>query len=138
MILRRTQPDVTRHFRLPMAGMLCLLAFYICNLLVFWTGWQTVSKLMVALSLGFLVFCVRYLKGYFKDEPATVWSCALWLGPYLFGIGVISYLGSFGHGTGTIPFGIDFFVIAAFSVVTYFLAIKASEMKLAISNLTRL
>jgi FtsH-binding integral membrane protein len=130
VILRRTKPDVKRNFRLPMANTLCLIAFYICNMVIFWTGWQTVYKLMIALAIGFLVFCYHYMRGRFKGDD-SIWKCALWLFPYLIGMCIISYLGTFGHGTNVLPFGMDFGVIAVFSLATYYLAMKTSEMKLA-------
>jgi amino acid transporter len=137
VILRHTQPHVKRPFRLPLANLLCPLAFYICNLLVFWTGWQTVSKLLIAMSMGFCVFYYRYAKGYFKKE-ASIWQCALWLLPYLMGIGLISYYGSFGGGQNRLTFGIDFVVIAVFSLITYSIVMKSSARNLAKTKAVKL
>jgi hypothetical protein len=49
-----------------------------------------------------------------------------WLGPYLTGLFLISYTGSFG-GKGYIPFGWDFLVIAIFTVVIAKLAIATRQ-----------
>ncbi|MFZ3066872.1 MAG: APC family permease, partial [Gammaproteobacteria bacterium] len=40
LCLRLELPDVPRHFRLPAAYIICPLAFYFCNLLSYWTGWE--------------------------------------------------------------------------------------------------
>jgi len=57
--LRKTKPEAHRPFFLPYATFISCLAFYICNLLIFWTGWQTVSKMIIALSLGIVFFAVH-------------------------------------------------------------------------------
>ncbi len=44
--------------------------------------------------------------------------------PYLVGLVLISYLGAYG-GKGIIPFGWDFLVIALFSTLILFLAVKS-------------
>ena len=48
-----------------------------------------------------------------------------WLLPYLVGLGILSYLGTFGGGKGYIPFGWDFLVVIAFSVVIWLLALAS-------------
>ena len=44
---RRRLPDANRPYRLPAAGVLSPLAFIIANLIIMWTGWDTVWKLGV-------------------------------------------------------------------------------------------
>ena len=48
----------------------------------------------------------------------------MWLWPYLTGMAVISYLGTFGGGVGVIPFGWDVLVVAVFSIAIYALAMS--------------
>ncbi len=128
MTLRRTMPDVKRTFRLPAAGLMTLIAFYVCNLLVYWTGWVTVYKLIIAIIIGFIVFCIRYCSGKFGPWNKTVWLRAAWLLPYFIVLALISYFGSFGGGKNVIPFGIDFIVIAVFSIIAYYGAIASSRI----------
>jgi len=119
--LRLEVPKEKRSFRLPCAKWLAVLAFYCCNLFSYWTGWETISKLSLALILGFALFLVAFLRGRVKDEYIG-WQSAFWLLPYLSGLVLISYLGAFG-GLHLIPFGWDFLVIALFSVVIFYLAV---------------
>jgi amino acid transporter len=119
--LRVTLPDKERPFRLPVANILCLLAFYFCNLFSYWTGWETISKLALVLGIGFALFGITYLRGKVKLEKKELMS-ATWIVPYLLGIVLISWLGSFG-GLNLIPFGWDFAVIGLFSVLIMYLAI---------------
>ncbi|HLB57826.1 MAG TPA: APC family permease, partial [Gammaproteobacteria bacterium] len=119
--LRLELPREKRHFRLPFANLLCLLAFYFCNLMSYWTGWETIHKLAIAIIIGFLFFAVAYLR---KKLPKTSlgFKAAIWIIPYLTGLVLISYLGAFG-GKKIIPFGWDFLVIALFSIAILYLAI---------------
>jgi len=72
-----------------------------------------------------------------ERRPALGWASAGWLWPYLVGLTVISYLGSFDiHNPDTVPllglkgpinvlpFGVDVLAMALFSVAIYFLAIR--------------
>lgn len=124
--LRKTHPDQHRPFRLPYANFFGLIAFYICNLLIFWTGWHTVYRMMIALGIGlifFIIHCVQQKNDLWIKQLNSSW----WIFPYLIFMTIISYLGTFGNGTGLISFGIDFAVIALLSMVIFFLAIKSSH-----------
>lgn len=124
--LRKTQPDQHRPFRLPYATFFALAAFYICNLLIFWTGWETVYKMMIALSIGFIFFAIHCYQ--VKDNLwVKQWNSSWWIFVYLIGMTIISYLGTFGKGIGKIPFGMDFLVIALWSIIIFFLALKLSR-----------
>lgn len=122
MCLRLTLPEKERPFRLPAANILCLLAFYCCNLFSYWTGWETISKLAMTLFIGLVLFAIAYLRGSIKVEKSELKS-VYWIIPYLFGLVVISYLGSFG-GAGIISFGWDFLVIAIFSMGILYMAVR--------------
>ncbi len=126
MTLRKTHPNQERPFRLPFAGFFCILAFYICNLLVFWTGWKTIYHLLVALAIGFLVFIYRGIRTHDK-QAHWQWRTARWLLPYFAGLGVISYLGSFGGGMNVIKFGMDFIIMAIFTAIIYFVAMRSTQ-----------
>lgn len=122
LCLRRQIPEQDRPFRLPAANVLCLIAFYCCNLISYWTGWDTISRLAIAILVGLIFLVIAYLRG--KVAPQHLGLKALnWLIPYLAGLVLISYLGSFG-GKGLITFGWDFLVIGIFSVLILMLALK--------------
>lgn len=124
MSLRQIKKEGNSGFKLPFAKLLAPLAFYFCNLISYWTGWDTVSKTIIVLFIGvvILLFAKR------KDYSSTITSIksALWLVPYFIGLTLISYLGAFG-GKNIIPFGWDFTVLAAFSFIIFHFAVKGSE-----------
>lgn len=119
--LRRQLPAEKRPFRLPWAELLCLIAFYCCNLMSYWTGWGTISKLAIAIGIGMFLLLISSFRGSLKPENLGL-KAAGWIIPYLIGLVVISYLGSFG-GKQVIPFGWDFALIAIFSIFIFYMAI---------------
>ena len=122
LCMRLELPQQKRKFRLPAAYFTCLLAFYFCNLLSYWTGWDTISKLAIAMLIGVCFFIFACLRGRLSlNEMHLKTGC--WIIPYLAGLILISYLGAFG-GKEMIPFGWDFAVIAIFSVVILVIAVK--------------
>ncbi len=119
--LRITLPHKERPFRLPAANTICLIAFYCCNLFSYWTGWETISKLAIVLSIGLALFFISYLRGRVKIEKKEFRS-AIWIIPYLSGMVLISYVGAFG-GLNILPFGWDFLIVGLFSVCILYLAV---------------
>lgn len=117
--LRMAQPDLHRPFKIPHYRLFCLIAFIVCNLIIYWTGWDTVYKMMILIGIGQALFIGLSLK---HKQPMDV-KRSFWIFPYLIGLAVISKLGDFGGGSGVIHFGPDFFVVALFSILIYMLAI---------------
>lgn len=115
-------PEKKRVFRFPAANILCPLAFYCCNLISYWTGWQTISKLDIAILIGMAFFMWAYSRGHLSQNKIGLKSLC-WLAPYLIGLSLISWLGSFG-GKNIIPFGWDFLVLGVFSLIILYLAVS--------------
>jgi amino acid transporter len=144
--LRYSKPELHRPYLLPAAGVLCPLAFVLASFVVYWTGWQTYSTLMAAVVIGYLLMLASAAFHLNPRQPRIDWLAAWWIFPYLIGMGVISFFGQFGTGafldgigpftnfmvggTGNIPgdfaipFWIDLLVVAAFSLIIYFVAIR--------------
>jgi len=128
LALRRRQPNQYRPFKLPISSVWGYVAFYICTLLTYWSGWGIVSKMCVAMFLGLLVMLGNFYfrpKEYRKKHPLN-WRESCWVWPYFVGIGLFSYLGTFGGGIGKIPFGWDLLVLAVFCLFILTLAVRYS------------
>jgi len=119
--LRLDLPNEKRFFKLPAPTLLCLLAFYFCNLIGYWTGWDTIYKLAIAIAIGLGFFVLACVRGKMREGSLGLKSVR-WVLPYLGGLVLISYLGAFG-GKNIIPFGWDFLVIGIFSVIMLYLAV---------------
>jgi amino acid transporter len=149
--LRRTDRDRPRPYRLPAAGIVSPAAFAVANLLILFSGWTVVWKLLVAILVGFVLLAISAAISAPEERPSIDWHAGLWLWPYLIGIGVISYFSSFDTSakssvlglkgpTGDLPFGWDVLVMAIFAVAIYALAIRLSlppeEVEARIGDLT--
>ena len=112
-VLRRTLPHQHRPFRLPVPKLMCVLAFYICNLIIYWTGWDIVSKMLGAILVGYIVLIIFKQTGQGKKLNLQ-WNKAWWIFIYVGLLGLTSYLGDFG-GKHIVPFGWDFVVVGIMS-----------------------
>jgi amino acid transporter len=123
--LRRQAPDHDRPYRLQLAEIISPVAFVVANLIIYWSTWTVVWKLMLAVLVGYLILAIGSLVRPQATRPQLDWRAGYWLLPYLGGLTLISYVGAqdFG-GTGLFPFGWDALIVAVFSVAIYVLAIR--------------
>lgn len=99
---------------------LCLIAFIICNCLIYWSGWQVVFKILILFVVGYFVLMIAIWQRKARPKDLSI-KRGSWVLLYLIGMGLMSYFGSFG-GNHFIAFGIDFLVLTIFSVLIYALA----------------
>ncbi|WP_416416270.1 APC family permease [Paenarthrobacter aromaticivorans] len=121
---RRNFPDIHRPFRLKPAGLWAPLGFCAANLLVYWTGWTTNSKVFIAIALGYGVF---FINRAFQQPGQRVnldLKSSWWMAVWIVGTAAISYMGTFGEGLGYLPFGVwDTGVTTVFSLAVYYMAV---------------
>lgn len=111
LAMRKLQPDTHRPFKLSGSYLLSHIAFYICNLMLYWCGFSILWKLDVALLFG-LILCLIYHR-----QPFFAHGLALfWFSSYMLGLLLISYLGSFG-GIAVLQFPMDLICILPFSIL---------------------
>jgi amino acid transporter len=96
--LRRSHPELARPYRLPAARLFAPASFVFATFIAYWSGWQTISTLMLALFLGYGFMGVARRLHLDLEPPRIEWAAARWLFPYLIGLSAVSYLGDFGSG----------------------------------------
>jgi amino acid transporter len=122
--LRSQLPDHERPFRLPGGHVIPVLAFFSSNVVVYWAGWNTNWKLFVAILIG-LVLLAAFRRISPGPHRPLEWRAGIWLVPWLGGLALISYLGSYGKGSqDVLGLGSGVLVIAALSAIIYFLAYR--------------
>ncbi len=121
--LRAQAPDISRPFQLFLPYVMSFFAFYVCNLLAYWSGWETLWSVMSAFGLGVVVFLVSHLLS--DRTQAIQWRHSLWIIPHFTGLLIISYWGGFGGGLNKIGFGYDFLCIALLTLFSLVLALKS-------------
>ncbi|MEV7783323.1 APC family permease [Kitasatospora sp. NPDC088351] len=127
--LRRRMPERERSYRLPLGGLISPAAFVVSSLIIYWSGWHTLSRLGVAILIGYALlggYAAYAIRKGLPNAPRLEWRAAQWLPVYLVGLGIISWQGGFGDGLGNLPMWWDIAVVAVFSLVVYFWAIRVA------------
>ena len=122
--LRYQLPNHKRSFKLPFVTLWSFLGFYVCTLIVYWTGWKVISNLGFTLALSFALFLVYRA---FSSRPRSVpmhWRSSTWMWPYFTGLSIVSYLGTYGGGQNVITMGWDFLYLGLLSILSLTLAVK--------------
>jgi amino acid transporter len=118
---RRQVPDAPRPYRLGGAAVIAPLAFVVANLIVYWSGFETLWKLGICIVIGYVL--IGIFMAFDKQRPVLNWKTASWLPVYLIGMGLISWQGQYGPGnTSKIPLWWDIVVVAVFSLIIYYWA----------------
>jgi len=116
LAMRKLQPETPRPFRLSCSVLMSYIAFYLCNLMLFWCGFSILWKLDLALLIGLLISRI-----YHHQKPGVSNHALYWFIAYMTSLGVISYLGSFG-GIGALLFPMDILCILPLSIVMLYLS----------------
>jgi amino acid transporter len=120
-------PAAERPFKLPGAVVLSPLAFIVANLIIFWSGFDTLWKLGIAIVIGYII-----ILSYTADRPELPkvnWVKSSWIGAYLLGMGILSWQGTFGAGiTGRLKYPYDILAVTLFSLAIYFWAIYKGSL----------
>lgn len=138
--LRLQKPDLPRAYRLPYGEVLAPAGFVLANFIVYWAGWSTYSTLMLVMLIGYALMIVSASFHLNPNQPEVDWAAAIWVFPYLIGMGIISYLGGFGEGGilggvgrfntvfvgghGHLGLYWDLLVLTIFSLVIYYTAMS--------------
>lgn len=116
LAMRKLQPGTRRPFKLAGSLFCSHLAFYFCNLMLYWCGFSILWKLDVALFIGLLV-CVAYHRKSFILHNYPLYWFIFYMTSLLF----ISYLGTFG-GIGVLTFPLDMLCLLPLSIVVLHLS----------------
>jgi basic amino acid/polyamine antiporter, APA family len=87
-VLRRTEPEAARPFRLPGAFVLAPAGFVMATILVYWASWPWTLVGAVLMLAGLPLYLI------FRRPSIRETLKVAWIAAYLIGIVVISYLGN--------------------------------------------
>jgi len=126
-VFRRRLPDAERPWRAPAGSVLAPLAFVVANLLILWSGWDTVWRLGIAILIGYVILAVTRIFNLNPRSPQLDLKAASWLPVYLLGMGAIVYLSDFGPMANPVfPLWWDMVAVAIFSSIIYFWAMAVA------------
>ncbi len=126
LTLRRAFPDHERAYRVPRPQIWTPVAFVLANLIVYWSGYVIDWRIGVAIILGCLLLAVgRYFTPEEKREPLR-WRNVAWIPVWIGGTIFLAFIGpDYVQGQKILPFWIDMFVVAAFSVAIFYWAVAS-------------
>ncbi len=114
LAMRTLQPDRVRPFRLSFGLFFSHAAFYACNLMLYWCGFDILWKLDLALLTGLVINLVYQKRSFF-----TCGNGFYWFAGYMLALLLLSYLGSFG-GLQLLTFPVDVAIILPLSIVVLY------------------
>jgi len=124
-VLRRTEPNAHRPFRLPAAAVLAPAAFVMATILIYWASWPWTLVGAISMLVGLPLYLL-----FGRPTGREVLKVA-WIAAYLIGIIVISYLGNpffiYDNFLPISPIGLfgtpeDIVILVVFGLVMYFWA----------------
>ena len=98
-----------RPFKLASSNLLSHIAFYVCNLMLYWCGFEILWKLDLALAVGLILYFIYHRQ--IESENSLYWFVG-----YMLSLLGMSALGSFG-GRGWLEFPIDLLCMLPFSII---------------------
>ncbi len=126
-VFRRRLPHAERPWRAPLGSVLAPVSFVVANLLILWSGWDTVWRLGIAIGIGYAILAATRLFNWNSRSPELDFRAASWLPVYLVGMGAIVYLSDFGPMTSPVfPLWWDMVAVAVFATIIYFWAMAVA------------
>ncbi|MDN5864843.1 MAG: APC family permease [Gammaproteobacteria bacterium] len=129
LAMRRQLPRQARPFRLPWTLLLAYLGFLSASLIVYWSGWDIVWKLMIAVIIGYVILAIHEWR-YKGQTPKLEFRSGFWVPVWLAGLTLISWLGEYpareasAGNIHVLSFGWAILVIAVFSALVMWLAVS--------------
>jgi amino acid transporter len=130
--LRKSNPAMTRPFKLGGWQIISPIAFIMATWIIYWSGWST-DELLIGLTLGSLVLYFAFM-----DRDATwhaklrqEWKSGVWLIVYYIFILVMTRIGSFGPANSKplIPSPWDTVIVAVGAIILYYWGVASAMAK---------
>lgn len=116
LAMRKMHPHMDRPFKLANSIFLSHIAFYICNLMLYWCGFSIIWKLNLALLMGLGIYFFYHRHISLRNGSPLVWFIM-----YMGSFSIISYLGSFG-GIGLLKFPFDLICFLPYSILILYMS----------------
>lgn len=126
--LQKRDPDRPRGYRLPMPKVMNPAGFCAANLIIYWSGFDVMWKLLGMIFVGRVLFEFA-LRRANTTRTDIDWRATSWIWPWLIGLTVISVLGRYGHGHNVLPDWVDLAVVILFSLGIFYYAAELSMSK---------
>ncbi|HEY3631718.1 MAG TPA: APC family permease [Jatrophihabitantaceae bacterium] len=123
--LHKRDPDRHRPYRMPWPRVMNPMGFCFANLIIYWSGFDVIWKLLGLIFVGRVLFEVAIRRADVNRTDID-WRATSWIWPWLIGMTVISVLGRYGHGHNVLPDWVDLIVVIGFSLGVFYYAVELS------------
>ena len=123
--LHKRDPDRYRPYRMPWPAVLNPSGFCFANLIIYWSGFDVMWKLLALILVGRVLFEIALRRADPKRTDVD-FRASSWIWPWLIGDTVIAVLGRYG-GHDILPEWIDILVVVAFSLGIFYYAVAFSR-----------
>jgi amino acid transporter len=129
LAMRKQLPDQNRPFKLPAVHLLAYLGFLASNLIIYWSGWNIIWQLMIAVLIGYIILILHEAANRGKT-PKLEFRSGAWVVVWLVGLTFISWLGAYpamgkhAGNQGLISIGWGIPILAIFSALVTWLAVS--------------
>jgi amino acid transporter len=117
--LRRQAPRVRRSYRLPLAQLLCPLAFVLATWAIFWCGWSSLRFAVPLILVPSLIYSLVA-----AGDSGLEWRSGIWWLPYLGGLCLASWLMGPGRPL-SLGQGAQLLMLAVFALLVFPLAVRS-------------
>lgn len=121
---RKQFPDAKRLLRLPFVNFFGYAGFTMTTFIVYWSGNTTYLFMLSAILIGVATYILTSIINKTKLHEHNLKS-ALWIVPFVAGIGVISYTGNFG-GKELLSEPIESLLVIILSIIVFYIATRFS------------
>lgn len=124
--LRKRDPERARPYRTPMPNFLAPASFAAADLIIYWSGFETTWKIMVAIVVGVVVFLLARVANRSSDKRPLDAKSVVWVPVWLLGMTVIGLLGRYGdsQNLNILPEWVDLAVVIVFSLAIFYWAVS--------------
>jgi hypothetical protein len=110
----------------PWPQVLTPFGFVAANLVIYWSGFEAIWKLLTAVLIGRVIFEIALRRSKTLRERRDLdWRAASWIWPWLIGLLVLGLLGRYGTGSLSIlPEWIDLLFVVGYSLLIFYYAVS--------------
>ncbi|WP_138415382.1 APC family permease [Sinomonas gamaensis] len=127
-------------YRVPWPQVLTPFGFVAANLVIYWSGFEAIWKLLTAILIGRIIFEIALRRSKSLRERRDLdWRAASWIWPWLIGLLVLGLLGRYGTGSlNVLPEWIDILFVVGYSLIIFYyavgLAMKPEDIEAAVAE----
>lgn len=115
-------------YRVPWPQVLTPFGFVAANLIIYWSGFEAIWKILTAILIGRVIFEIALHRSKsLRFRRDLDWRAASWIWPWLIGLVVLGLLGRYGNGSlNILPEWVDILFVVAFALLIFYYAVSLS------------